>query len=72
MKYAVEFTDARRGTNRMKNTTNNEVTINCYDEETRRYHQSQLKRYGYVKTADCMWTQIWEKESNTVILNREY
>ena len=50
----------------------NKVEIKCYTEEEMRYHTSQLKRYGYTKVADCMWTLIFEKDNNTVILNREY
>lgn len=50
----------------------NEVRINCYTEEDRNYNVSQLKRYGYIKVADCMWTLIFEKKDNRVILNREY
>lgn len=48
------------------------VEINCYTEEDMMYHVSQLKRYGYTKTADCMWTKIFEKDDNMVILNREF
>lgn len=50
----------------------NEVRVDCYTEEEMRYHKSQMKRYGYTKIADCMWTLIYEKDDNKVILNREY
>lgn len=50
----------------------NELKINCYTENDMKYHTSQLLRYGYKKTNDCMWTKIFEKDNNIVILNREY
>ena len=50
----------------------NEVTMNIYTESDMKYNVSQLKRYGYHKTHDCMWVTIWEKENSVVTLKREY
>lgn len=57
----------------MKNTIEtNEVTIACYNEKDMFYNVSQMKRYGYIKTNDCMWVLIFEKGNSRVILIREF
>lgn len=51
----------------MNKTIINEVSeIDFYEDE------KQLKRYGYVKIADCYWTKIYEKDNHRVILNRDF
>ena len=49
-----------------------QVTINCYTEKDMNYNISQMKRYGYTKTSDCMWAKIFEKGESKVVLTREY
>ena len=55
----------------MKNEVIKHV-INCYEEIDMKEEEENLKRYGYVKTSDCMWTKIYKKNNVTVVLNREY
>jgi hypothetical protein len=33
--------------------------------------KSKLQKIGYKLTADCYWTQIFEKGNRTIVLNRE-
>ncbi len=50
----------------------NKVTLKIYTEKDMSYNISQLKRYGYKKTHDCMWALIFEKDNSIVTLQREY
>ena len=50
----------------------NKVELRCYDEKEMDYHKSQLKRYGYSKTNDCMWVVIYKKDNSEVTLIREF
>jgi hypothetical protein len=50
----------------------NEVTLKIHTEQDMKYHQKNLKDYGYNKTHDCMWVQIYEKGNSVVTLCREF
>lgn len=45
--------------------------INYNDNDKYWKLKRQLKDKGYKLTADCYWTQIFEKGNRTIILNRE-
>ena len=46
--------------------------INCYEEQDMIDEEELLKKYGYIKTADCMWLKMYKKSNVTVVLNREW
>lgn len=33
--------------------------------------ENRLKEKGFVKTSDCYWVQIFQKDTKTIILNRK-
>lgn len=47
-----------------------EVKVNGIEEQ--REVERKLKETGYQKTADCMWTKIFVKNNNEIVVNREY
>ena len=34
--------------------------------------ETKLKQTGYTKTSDCMWSKIYEKNQNMIIVEREF
>lgn len=46
--------------------------IKCYNENERNEVIKKLKNTGYSKISDCMWTVIFIKGNNEIIVNREY
>lgn len=46
--------------------------IKVYNEEQRNEVINKLKNTGYSKIADCMWTLIFTKGNNEIIVNKEY
>lgn len=49
-----------------------EHNINCYEEQDMIDEEETLKKYGYAKTADCMWAKTYKKNNVTVVLKREW
>lgn len=49
-----------------------EVTVKVYDSEEASYEIRNLKKLGYQRTQNAFWVEWWEKETNRVILVRDF
>lgn len=46
--------------------------IKAYTEKEMRDTERKLKETGYTKINDCMWSKIFIKNNNEIVLTREF
>ncbi|MBO5971341.1 MAG: hypothetical protein J6S14_22940 [Clostridia bacterium] len=46
--------------------------VKANTEAEQRDIEKKLSQTGYTKTSDCMWTKIYTKGNNEIVVNREW
>ena len=46
--------------------------IEVFSETEEKDHIKKLTETGYKKISDCMWTKIYKKNQNEIVISREW